>query len=390
MFSSLSPEQKKAVLSGSYVAVSGLNEIKASIPKLSQGISQSSQGMASLDSNMSALASGAQKLSDGTSLLEKSAPQIVSGISTLSDGSKKLSDGSWKLSSGAKELDSKSPELESGAYRISDRAGKLHLGSLDLLKGAGELDSALLSLKSGTGELSDKLQDGAEEIGSLKTDENTVEQISSPTDIVEKEYSHVPNYGHALAPYVMSLALFIGCLVFNSIFPIRELSDKIRSSSSWYFGKFSVGLAVASTMALVEGSVMIALGLEVNNKLKFFAVLLLTALCYMSIIMTLSMALDNPGRFLSMLLLIVQLGGSGGTFPIELTNGFFQTIHPYLPMSYSIYGLREAISGGIGVHSFIKSISVLSGIFVVFSLILFFVMNKLFKGFHKKEECLGL
>lgn len=379
LFTSLSREEQQTVLKGSYSAVSSLDEIKRVVPSLSSGVSSASLGIASLNSNMTSLSSGAKSLSDGTAELEKSIPQLLSGVKALKYGSDELLSGSKALSNGTEKLDSKTSELKSGSNKILDGAVQLQSGSAELSNGSNSLDSALLELKFGTGELSEKLKDGSSNLSSLKLNDKTISQISAPTNMSEQEYSHVQNYGHALAPYVMSLALFIGCLVFNSIFPIREISESAFTSSSWYLGRFGIGLTIAIFMAFIEGSLMIALGLEVNSNFKFFSILVLTAICYMSIVMTLSMALDNPGRFLSMLLLIVQLGGSGGTFPIELTNSFFQTIHPYLPMSYSIYGLREAITGGLGIKSFYTSVEILLGIFIVFATLLFFVMKKLFK-----------
>lgn len=387
LFSSLSSEEQATVLKASYSAVSSLGEIKSAVPKLSEGASRASEGMSSLDSNMSILASGAQGLSDGTSKLEQSIPELLSGIDALKSGSDELLSGAQSLSSGTETLDFKGSELKSGSNKLLGGADQLKSGSSELSNGSVALDSALAELKSGTGELSEKLKEGSSELNSVKLGEQTVDQISSPAHISELEYSHVPNYGHALAPYVMSLALFIGCLVFNSIFPIRSMPESARTSFSWYLGRFGVGLTIATFMALIEGGLMMALGLEVDSTLKFFSMLVLTAICYMSIVMTLSMALDNPGRFLSMLLLIVQLGGSGGTFPIELTNRFFQTIHPYLPMSYSIYGLREAITGGIGASSFYTSVEVLLGIFLLFATVLFFVMKKLFGGDSLGRAC---
>ena len=79
----------------------------------------------------------------------------------------------------------------------------------------------------------------------------------------------------------------------------------------------------------------------------------------MYLVMFLAMAFDNPGRLISMVILMLQLGGSGGTFPMEVTNSFFNAIHPYLPMTYSILGLRQAITSGLGNGVVTHSILVL-------------------------------
>ncbi len=86
----------------------------------------------------------------------------------------------------------------------------------------------------------------------------------------------------------------------------------------------------------------------------------------MAIVMFLSMLFDNPGRFFAMVLLMLQLGGSGGTFPMEITMKFYNVIHWYLPMTYSILGLRDSISGGLGAHYTMFCNTVLIVIAIVF------------------------
>jgi putative membrane protein len=91
---------------------------------------------------------------------------------------------------------------------------------------------------------------------------------------------------------------------------------------------------------------------------------------YMSIVSFLSIALDNVGRFLAMLLLVLQLGAAGGAFPILLSSGFFQAVNPLMPMTYSIYGFREAISSGLGTNTYWSSLLILVAIGVVANLML--------------------
>ena len=137
----------------------------------------------------------------------------------------------------------------------------------------------------------------------------------------------------------------------------------------------SVALPVAVLMALIEGGILLLLGLQVQAVGQFFVMAVLAGLAFMSIVLFLTITLDNVGRFIAMLLLIVQLGGSGGTFPMPLTNSFFNAIHPFLPMSYSIYGFRQAITGGMGQNLYMQSILVLLIVFVVFSGLLLLFMT---------------
>lgn len=101
-------------------------------------------------------------------------------------------------------------------------------------------------------------------------------------------------------------------------------------------------------MAVIEPCLMMLGGLSVDHPGQMILVSILFAEASMFIVMFLSMLLDNPGRFIAMVLLMLQLGGSGGTFPMEVTNGFYNAVHPFLPMSYSILGFRQAITAGMG------------------------------------------
>ena len=297
---------------------------------------------------------------------------MVSGINAYTNGVASLKSGSQQLTANSSALNSGANALNGGIGQIS---GKLP----DLISGVTQLNDGSSQLKDGTKELSSKLKDGAKEVNGITATDKTFDMLASPDKLTHKEYSHVENYGAALAPYVLSLALYVGALVFNFIFPIRKISMTGQSSFSWWLSKFSIGLVAAVAMAVVEAGLILALGLHVESVAQFMTMAIVTSIAYMFLIMTLAMTFDNPGRFIGMVLLIVQLGGAGGTFPIPLTNNFFKAIHPYLPMSHSIYGFREAISGGLGQGVFVSSALILLAIFVVFSGLLFLSMNWLQK-----------
>ncbi|OJG46278.1 hypothetical protein RV04_GL001444 [Enterococcus hermanniensis] len=99
----------------------------------------------------------------------------------------------------------------------------------------------------------------------------------------------------------------------------------------------------------------------------------------MSIVMFLAMTFDNPGRFVAMILLVLQLGGAAGTFPIQTQGKFFQIIHPFLPMSYSLYAFRNAIAGGISNALVTKSFTVMIVLIIVFLTLLRLSMDYLQK-----------
>ena len=112
------------------------------------------------------------------------------------------------------------------------------------------------------------------------------------------------------------------------------------------------------------------LGLVPYNPGYFIGSIYLTSFVYMSIVSLLVIVLDNPGRFLAMVLLVLQLGSSEGTFPIQTANGFFQAVNPLVPMTYSIRALRQAISGGLNNSFYIDSMCVLVGFLLVSNLLM--------------------
>lgn len=339
---------------------------------LSQGLEGAKNGSSKLVGGVSQLSQGATALNGGIGQISGKLPELISGVTQLNDGSSQLAAGTGKLTEN-------SPQLKDGIGQLASGATQIQSGSGQLADGSKTLGDGLGTLNSGTKELSTKLGDGAKEVNGIKATDKTFDMLASPDKLTHKEFSHVDNYGAALAPYVMSLALYVGSLVFNFIFPIRKISMEGQSSRAWWLSKFSIGTVVAIAMAVIEVGIMLVLGLNVQSVGQMFTMAIVTSLAYMFIIMFLAMTFDNPGRFVAMVLLIVQLGGAGGTFPMPLTNGFFNAIHPFLPMSHSIYGFREAISGGLGQGTFNQSVFILLAIFVVFSGLLMVSMNWLQK-----------
>ncbi|TFI73054.1 YhgE/Pip domain-containing protein [Carnobacterium divergens] len=347
----------------------GVDQLAASSDVALPGAVTAAQGLSNIKTALDQqLAPGLGQIQNGL----EGDTGLVSGINAYTNGVASLQSGSQQLTANSSALNSGANALNGGIGQIS---GKLP----DLISGVTQLNDGSSQLKDGTKELSSKLKDGAKEVNGITATDKTFDMLASPDKLTHKEYSHVENYGAALAPYVLSLALYVGALVFNFIFPIRKISMTGQSSFSWWLSKFSIGLVAAVAMAVVEAGLILALGLHVESVAQFMTMAIVTSIAYMFLIMTLAMTFDNPGRFIGMVLLIVQLGGAGGTFPIPLTNNFFKAIHPYLPMSHSIYGFREAISGGLGQGVFVSSALILLAIFVVFSGLLFLSMNWLQK-----------
>ena len=353
---------------GSKVLNTGLSKLNSQVPTLTNGVTQIVNGTAKLAKNGSSLKSGSKSLATGVSTLNSGIQAAASGVSQLNantpkltaagatlnantpkltaagnklmSSSNQLNQGAAQLGSGLTTLNSKVPTLTSGVNQLANGSQTLDNGSAKLMAGANKL-------QKGNGTLAKSLKSGADEINAQPLTSKTADMFAAPTNLKHESYSYVPNYGHALAPYVLSVALYVGALVFNFAFPIRKVSMAGGSATSWYLSKVSIGAAEALAMGLIEPALMMLGGLSVDHPGSMFLVSVMFAEASMFIVMFLSMLLDNPGRFIAMVLLMLQLGGSGGTFPMEVTNHFYNVVHPFLPMTYSILGFRQAITSGM-------------------------------------------
>ncbi len=354
----------------------GTGQLNEKIPVLKSGVSELAKGS-------STLTTGIDQINDGLNSLDHNSGQLVNGVTSLTTGLNQLSSNLPQLQMGTLALASGTNQLGLGLRKLADGSIQLNEGSVKLAEGSILLGGGIGTLKDGTLALSQKLSDGAKQISDIKTNKQTYDMFANPTKLSEEKLSSVPNYGHALAPYVLSLGLYVGAMMFNLIFPIRRPSMTPTSGISWWLSKFSIGFVTAILQALIMDAIILALGLGVDHMTGFITISILTSLTYMFLIMFMAISFGNPGRFIAMIILVLQLGGSGGTFPMPLTSGFSNFIHPFLPMSYSIYGFRQAISSGLGHSVYIHSAWILIGIFIFFNLLLMGTMhilkNKEFK-----------
>lgn len=361
-----------ALKQGSNQVLAGLQQIAGSESMTADEIraalnNQIIPAMTQVDAGINALANGG------------------SDINTLLNGMKSYLNGASQVNTGLNQLNAQSASLVSGSEKLQTGASKISKGAGALANGSNELTSALGTLNQGALELSGKLDDGAKELKKTKTTGKTVKMMASPDELKQLKYSQAKNYGHGLAPYILSLGLYVGCLMFNLVIPVRKIADTSMSTFSWWLGKVSVGVAGALLMALVEATVMLALGLEVVSVPQYYIMAITTALAYMFFVMLLSAILDNPGRFLATIILVLQLSAAGGTFPISLSSAFFRTINPFLPMTHSILGFRQAIGGGLQDSTFVNKAIIMSLIAIVSAILMYFGMRVL-RRLHTEEQ----
>lgn len=358
---------------GAQAAASGSNSTTISLPQISN-ISRAFTKIQTISAQTTTLLKDLKAL---TQQLSAQQMQLQAGISTLNNGVNQLAPNAITAFNGYNSVRFANNQLLAGSASLTNGLSEAKSGSQKLANGASLLESrsgALIDgtsqLTSGADTLANKLADASNRIKIQPTGATTQQQIANPVKSEMTEKGNVPNYGYALSPYVLSLSLFVGAIVLNVIYPIRKTFSEQESAIRWWLSKASVAGVAAFMQATILMLVMVFfLGLTPEHPAHFIGAIYLTSFAYMSIVSLLVIVLDNPGRFLAMVLLVLQLGSSEGTFPIQTANGFFQTINPLVPMTYSIRALRQAISGGLDNAFYGGSMWVLVGFLLVANLL---------------------
>ncbi|SDW00879.1 putative membrane protein [Marininema mesophilum] len=251
--------------------------------------------------------------------------KLTTSIHLLAQGAQKLEKGATQLNKGAKQLSSGMSKLVSGMNELSNGAKKLSSGNRLLAK---KLSQAVANAKAP----SDKL----------------APVFSEPVKTKEKRLFPIKQYGTGLAPYFLPLSLWVGSLMIFFIIPHQDTRWKLVPHPPAFtaVGKYLSILPIGLLQAIITGTVIhLGLGLPLRSTFAFYAYLILIAWMSASIIgFLLTVCGSGPGRLLAVIVLILQLISSGGTFPIELTPGPIQIIHPFLPMTYGVNGLRDVIA----------------------------------------------
>ena len=358
---------------GAQAAASGSNSTTISLPQISN-ISRAFTKTQTIIAQTTTLLGDLQTL---TQQLSAQQTQLQAGVSVLNNGVNQLTPNAITAFNGYNGVRFANNQLLAGSASLTNGLNEAKSGSQKLANGASLLESRSGALIDGTSQLTNgadtlanKLADASNRIKIQPTGATTQQQIANPVKSEMAEKGNVPNYGYALSPYVLSLSLFVGALVLNVIYPIRKTFSEQESAIRWWLSKASVAGVAAFMQATILMLVMVFfLGLTPEHPAHFIGAIYLTSFAYMSIVSLLVIVLDNPGRFLAMVLLVLQLGSSEGTFPIQTANGFFQAINPLVPMTYSIRALRQAISGGLDNAFYGGSMWVLVGFLLVANLL---------------------
>ena len=377
----LSAEQAKAIKS----TISQSVEESALPNALESKVDQVNSGLSSMQSKLHTLADGSEKVADGnqqlatglgtlaegTKKLDAAVPSLVDGISSAADGSAALAtgahsanDGAKKLAAGEKSALAGTSQAAGGAKALDEGAGTLvqgtdalHGGLVKLSDGVGDLSKGAGQLEDGSSQLSSGLDDGVKQVPNpdQKTSDQLADVIGSPVALDNVKQAEAQSYGAGLAPFFMTLATYIGVLVLTQV--MRPITKRalLSNGSNW---KISIGgwlpfaaIAVVQT-SLLYAAVHFGLGLTTAHPWMAWLLLVCAALCFSALIQGFFALLGTAGKFLVLVLMVLQLITAGGTFPWETLPEPLQFLHQILPMGNVVIGMRHLVYGAdLGVLS---------------------------------------
>lgn len=362
-----------------------------SIKQLSAALQSASAGAANVNKGVSQVSAGLTQLQNATS----SFPAAAEGMKTLESGVTTLANGTSTLYNGTKTLVANNSKLNSGATQLTDGAGQIQDGSSQLYDGSKELGDGLKKLDDGSDTLQSSLADGAETVKENKAEDVNYEMIAAPVDDDEAKMTEVPNNGHAMAPYMMSVGLWVGALAFCLMYPLTKYNGKLKSGFAWWGSKASV----LYPLALLQGVLVIFLlhvfdGFTPAQMGKAVAFACLTSVAFTSIMYFFNISLGKVGSFLMLVFMVIQLAGSAGTYPVQLSPAFVSKIHAWVPFTYSVDAFRSVICAGESIRTPVIVMCVITIVFTILTIIEFQFRTRRIKAgkpiFHDFLEEKGL
>lgn len=327
---------------------SGLTQAKTALDSQVVPVSTVlANGTAQLGSTFS---TGANSLMTGVGQYTNAVDILNAGANTLAAKNNQLTDGTSQLVNGADQLNSISGQLTKGTAQLASGSNQIATGAGKLAAGGESLTAGLTTLSSGSGELSKALSSAKNKLSLVAVDNDNAKALSSPVTIKHTDKDNVKTNGVGMAPYMMSAALMVMAISTNTIFRAALSGKQAKTLREWIDQKLAVNGLIAVTGAIILYFGVHIIGLSANFELKTLGLIILTSITFMVLVTTLVTWHDKFGSFAALILLLLQLGSSAGTYPLAVTGKFFQVVNPYLPMSYSVSGLRETISmaGTIG------------------------------------------
>ncbi|MCY7171113.1 YhgE/Pip domain-containing protein [Streptococcus gallolyticus subsp. gallolyticus] len=350
--------------------LSTLSTLLTNFANLQAGISQASTGSQQLVGGLTQLKSGLEDENKGIPYLASGLQQYTSGVAQAADGANQLvannnqlTSGASQVASGANQLAASNSQLTSGASQLQSGAEELASGSSQLAAGSDTLTSGLTTLTSGISTLTSSLSEASDQLSLVSVTNKNAKLVSNPVSTKETDNDSVKVNGIGMAPYMIAVSLMVVALSTNVIFASSLSGRPVKNRFEWAKQKLFINGLISTVGSLVLYGAIQFLGFEANYEWRTIFLIILGGWTLMALVTALVGWDNRYGSFLSLVMLLLQVGSAGGSYPIELSPKFFQVVHPYMPMTYIVTGLRQTISmtGSIGTQ-----VGVLSAFLVAF------------------------
>lgn len=329
----------------------GLRALAQGAPQLVSGAGAAADAADQLATGADEMATGAGRLSTGLDALAQGAPQLSAGIAHAADAAGQLSTGAGRLSTGATQLSTGAQQAATGARQVDEGARSAVGGSARLEDGIGSLRAGISQVDNGTRDLAKGLAEGAKQIPTYDPEQRDrlATVVAEPVGADGVRLHRVAAYGQGLAPYFVALGLWVGGMAL--FFMLRPLPRRAIASTAPSWRVTLAGFAPAAMFGVLQAAVLTAvllwgLDLQIASPWLFLGFAVLASLTFCAINHALVAALGPTGRFLGLILIVLQLSAAGATYPIETSPGLFQWLHPLLPLTYAVRAFRSLIAGG--------------------------------------------
>jgi len=374
----------RAIATGNQTEATDLQQTTAGTAKLAHGLNQFKQGLATAQPGFAKLTATDTALQTAMTTQNQALQQLKQALATAQPNLRVIRQQIDQLQAANRLKSAKlvamnrqlTQQLAQGNQQAqtaltATQLGLTHLQTADtqLTAGSTRLTSGTQQVTTGNQKITTALKTGGQQL--TTTGRRTTRQADltvNPIKLSHYDATHVQNNGTGMAPYLMSVALFVGCITFNIIYDMFTPHRRPKTAGDWWAQKIPflfefTGLA-ATVMFVLLGLINHLNPLEA---IRTYAFCLLTVWTFASIVTYFNLILGKTGAWLMLIFMIIQLGGSAGTYPIQLSNSFFQTLHPYLPMSISIDAFRSTLSIG---NSIWPEITIFVGLIIVFNLLM--------------------
>lgn len=364
-----------------------VQEAQKQLPNISDLLTSTSEiinnAKATLETYKNALPQFEEKVQTATNFINGNIDNVIAGIdeaaSFYTNRFGEIEDGIHK---GSDFVRNDLPELEEKLQHAAQLVEEKMPSLIDAVKTASalsqsELPQLVRTVNKATGKLTEMKESISleEVIDLLRRDvAKDSDFLSNPIELKEEMMFPIANYGSASSPFYTTLAIWVGGLLLVSMLSVDvEMPKEMYKPHHFYFGRGLTFLAIAIVQAtIVAVGDIFLLGVDVHDRTAFILFSLIISFVFTTIVYTLVAIFGNIGKGMAIILLVLQISGSGGNFPIEVSSSFFQHLYPFLPFTYAVNLLREGVGGVIweNASQFIIVLLIFSALFIVIGTVL--------------------